>query len=211
VGEAVVQDGTLYVATPIDPLLLLLPLLEHAASKGMFQDLESILENADLADAPALAPLLHPAQVAHLSDCKEAGGQEYYRLNEDRALGWLKAKTTQAAAALAAAEGGAFAAMDLSGLTAYAAGLVGEYVSPRWRELLWSSLELPDEAAAHPPPHIDDDWRPNEKRARLDPKELAKTKAAAKRQEERAAKLAKEAAGMRKLSAFFFKPKPKAP
>lgn len=50
--------------------------------------------------------------------------------------------------------------------------------------------------------------QPSEKRARVDPKEAAKQKAAEARQAAKAAKLAKEASGMRKLSAFFT-PRPK--
>lgn len=45
--------------------------------------------------------------------------------------------------------------------------------------------------------------QPTNKRPRMDPKEAAKAKAAESRQANKAAKLAKEAAGMRKLSAFF--------
>lgn len=45
--------------------------------------------------------------------------------------------------------------------------------------------------------------QPSEKKARMDPKEAAKQKAAESRQAAKAAKLAKEASGMRKLSAFF--------
>lgn len=51
------------------------------------------------------------------------------------------------------------------------------------------------------------DSQSTEKKPRVDPKEAAKAKAAESRQAAKAAKLAKEAAGMRKLSAFF---KPKA-
>ncbi len=45
--------------------------------------------------------------------------------------------------------------------------------------------------------------QPSEKKARLDPKEAAKAKAQESRQANKAAKLAKEASGMRKLSSFF--------
>lgn len=45
--------------------------------------------------------------------------------------------------------------------------------------------------------------QPSEKRPRLDPKEAAKAKAAESRQANKAAKMAKEAQGMRKLSSFF--------
>lgn len=74
---------------------------------------------------------------------------------------------------------------------------------PRLADRLPARLLVPFPAAtlAIPQPTTD-------KRPRLDPKEAAKQKAADTRQAAKAAKLAKEAAGMRKLSAFF---RPAAP
>ena len=44
IGRASCADGSLYLATPIDPLLVALPLLERArAQQNVFQDLEQIL------------------------------------------------------------------------------------------------------------------------------------------------------------------------
>lgn len=63
-----------------------------------------------------------------------------------------------------------------------------------------------DRSPACPSPRCRSPWavpQPVDKRPRLDPKELAKQKAAETRQAAKAAKLAKEASGMRKLSAFF--------
>jgi hypothetical protein len=44
----------------------------------------------------------------------------------------------------------------------------------------------------------------------LDPKETAKKRAAAAKAETKAAELARDAAGSRKIASFFTKPKPKA-
>lgn len=97
--------------------------------------------------------------------------------------------------------------MDEIALSAYAAGLISEYLSNNWEERLKSELKLPDESAMPVVHHAEPLHRaPNEvKRAKFDPKEAAKAKAAAQRKEAKEAKLAKEAAGMKKLSAFFKK------
>lgn len=206
VGDRVLSDGGLYLCTPLDPLLLLLPLLERArAQQNVFQDLEQILSMAASASAHLLAPLLSGEQLGCLCDVKEAGGQRYYRLNDELAVAWLTLKAQQAKAALQASPSAAFSGMDDVAVAAYAAGLLGEYLAQHWQDKLAAALQLPEELPqpAHPPPVADHGSQPSEKRARLDPKEAAKQKAAEARQAAKAAKLAKEASGMRKLSAFF--------
>lgn len=77
-------DGGAFLATPVDPLLLLLPVLEAARGEGRFCDVEHILECAGAAAAALLAPLV-AAQLRCVCDAKEAGGHAYFRLNEDKA------------------------------------------------------------------------------------------------------------------------------
>ncbi|KAI7835459.1 hypothetical protein COHA_010634 [Chlorella ohadii] len=201
IGERVLQDGGLYVATPVDPLLLVLPLLERArAQQNVFQDLEQILSMAASPSAHLLAPLLEASgQLTCLCDAKAAGGQSYYRLNDDK-RGALQQEILIALAPIPYISG-----MDELGLTAYAAGLLGEYLAQHWQDRLAKALDLPDElpAPAHAPPSADYSAQSTEKKPRVDPKEAAKAKAAEARQAAKAAKLAKEASGMRKLSAFF--------
>lgn len=69
-------------------------------------------------------------------------------------LAWLRLKVEQAKGALQGASSAAFSGMDDVGLTAYSAGLLGEYLSPSWQQRMAAALQLPDElpAAAHPPP-----------------------------------------------------------
>jgi len=148
-----------------------------------------------------------------ICDSKQVGEQYFYRLNDARVLAWLGLKADQTKAALVEQASG-FAGMDPMGLTAYAVGILGEYLSPEWSMKLSKYLELPqpgDDTAnggAAPPPLYNFDVefdRPDAKRPRFDPKEAAKVKAQAARQEAKAAKIAKEASGMRKLSSFFSK------
>lgn len=106
-----------------------------------------------------------------------------------------------------------FAAMDDDGLSSYAAGLIGEYMSLAWSEKLLKSLNIQLPSAVERPPPQQHQYNNNSnnngedanKRMRLDPKEITKQKAAIARQQAKQEKLSKEASGMRKLSAFFTK------
>ena len=213
-------DGSLYVATPVDVLFLILPALESTrASGGNFCELEHCLERLCLTPEAleSVTALITPEQMQCICDTKQVGDQYYYRLNDERVLAWLSLKAEQTKGALVEQAAG-FAGMDALGLTAYAAGILGEYLSQEWSTNLSKYLGLPqpgDNAggataagAAAPPPMYNPDVefdRSEAKRPRYDPKEAAKVKAAAARQEAKAAKIAKEAAGMRKLSSFFQK------
>ena len=159
------------------------------------------------------------SQLQCVCDSKDVGGQYYYRLSEPRTLAWLRLKIASTKAALAASHSG-FASMEDIGLAAYAAGLLGEYVSPEWNSKLATSLGISSEGGnnngegsqgqtgngpAGYNADISFDRPPEAKKPRLDPKEMAKAKAAESRAATKAAKMAKEASGMRKLSSFFTK------
>lgn len=198
IDDYVAQDGSLYLATPFDPLLLLLPILE---GQKMFQDLETLLESVE--HASGLAPLIQP-HLGCVCDVKEAGGQHYYRLNNDRALIWLKCKLSNTMAALRSNHT-SFSVMAESDLLLYSAGLLGDYLNDSWTQQLHQKLKIEAVQSNTPlePLHQLPNEGPAEKRQRLDPKEIAKQKAATARHEAKAAKLAKEASSMRKLSSFF--------
>eukprot|EP00798_Chlamydomonas_sp_ICE-L_P004557 gene4557-14737_t len=107
VGGGVVSDGGVYMATPVDPIFVLLPVLERsraktASSSGMFCPLEQILSDPI---SPALhvllngggggggegeevqgsAPSTTPISELLLSVCevKDAGGDKYYRVSDE--------------------------------------------------------------------------------------------------------------------------------
>ena len=80
------------MCTPVDPLFLALPLLERARgaqredSAGLFCDMEQVLQEVQQQSvALQLISLLAPQQLAWVCDCKLAGGQQYYRLNDEKA------------------------------------------------------------------------------------------------------------------------------
>jgi hypothetical protein len=94
----VVSDGRLYVASPMDPKFLLLPLLEQHGAR--YSPLEQILAAA--ANAPDAAPHAHHGlmelrrcanlDLGKVCDVNDQLGDDciLYRMNEAKALQWLK-------------------------------------------------------------------------------------------------------------------------
>lgn len=204
------------MCTPVDVLFILLPALDKAAAAGTFCDLEQCLESLGSPHAHRLVPLLSNGQLECICDAKEAGGARYYRLNEAKALAWLRLKVEKTKAALIASSP-QFGSLEDTALTVYAAGILGEYMTKDWSAKLATALNLPSEMQAGgdgikalaPQGYNPDLIMPSQdreaKKPRLDPAAAAKAKALEARQAAKAAKLAKEAAGMRKLSSFFTK------
>ncbi|CAI5984393.1 unnamed protein product [Closterium sp. NIES-65] len=107
-GDSVLQDGSLFMATPIDAAFMLLPILnksrmkkEGSDSEGMFRSLDEIctvdgfpsygwLQSQGVWD-PVL-PLI--------TDIREVGSSRFYRLNDSRVLAWLTCKVAALKAAL---------------------------------------------------------------------------------------------------------------
>lgn len=101
VGGAVEHDGSLYVATPVDPLFLALPFLARAS--GGFSPLAQVLAAGGHPQAQALAACAGLAsQLDAVCDKKAGWDDPVYRLCEAKLLVWLRAKTEQVAAALEA-------------------------------------------------------------------------------------------------------------
>ena len=114
VGERVVQDGGIHLATRIDPLFLALPLLERNARTN-FSPLDQILASPEfphsikLRATAALRPCntapggAEKAQLCHLADVSLAMGEDMplYRLNEAKATAWLRRKAERLAASIA--------------------------------------------------------------------------------------------------------------
>lgn len=191
-GDQLLADGGMFVATPVDPLLVLLPFLDRgrdqsaACPAGMFKPLEELLydpavpgltwllqaasgaagattagqqQAAEACEAPrALAPTASGAgeagdeagpvpasgsagrsssdadvcgstaglrqQLACICDVRDVGGDQYYRLNDERVMAWLRLKFRQAAAALAPQVAG----MDPRSAAQYVVSVLEEYL-----------------------------------------------------------------------------------
>ena len=100
-GERVVQDGGVHVATRIDPLFLVLPLLEKASQN--YSPLDQILASPEM---PHVVKLRHCRylELAHLCDVSDAMGPDMplYRMNEAKVITWLRRKVQRLTETLAA-------------------------------------------------------------------------------------------------------------
>ncbi|KAL6771954.1 hypothetical protein ACKKBG_A28420 [Auxenochlorella protothecoides x Auxenochlorella symbiontica] len=207
VGDSVVEDGSTYLATPMDPLFLILPALERACTRG-FCDTETLLEASGL--PPCCFYILAKTNLDSVCSSKAVMDQKYYQLDETKTLNWLKTKVENTKNGLRSLRSLGWADAEEGVLLPYAVGLVCEYLPPHRVESLRTYLNVGMEPASPavagmPYPVSEVDTQP--KRKKLTPAEAAKLKAAESRQLNKAAKAAKEAAGTRKLSGFF---KPRA-
>jgi hypothetical protein len=160
VGRAVLADGGVVLATPVDPLLVLLPLLRPApastaegAAEGapppMFQDLDGLLTDPRWPGLAQLRPLVEPLlplicevkQVQEDEEEEEEGEgsgrrrtttRHYYRLSDARAAAYLRLMAKRAAQALRDCRSPAAAQLDDAHALAYALGWLGEWVSAAW-------------------------------------------------------------------------------
>ncbi|KAI8468908.1 MAG: hypothetical protein J3K34DRAFT_522567 [Monoraphidium minutum] len=234
VGDKLMSDGGCLLCSPIDPTYVLLGLLDSQQQQeqeafgggggggggpsGMFQEAW-----------PGAAALCELAAGALPLICDVRGSDEdkYYRLNDDKAsapacaLAWLRCKLDQALAGLRAAAPGSVAGLEGDAARAYALGFMGEYLSPARLAQLSAATGLAPTGTANATPAVrqapapapapghpfDDDDLPKDKaRKVLDPKEAARRKQEEGRAEAKAARLAKQAEGTRKISSFFAAP-----
>jgi len=160
IDEKVHSGNTIYFATPIDPLFLLLPYLINAGQKNKFTELDQIVVDEEFADSQKLlkcsSALDHISQVA---DCKEIDEDlKVFRYNKDNTLNWLKSKVESLTEVLEQKQINVSAKSSQSSLfvrsksaTAskesyihYAFGIVGNYLSLELEEELRLFLGIPE-------------------------------------------------------------------
>jgi len=110
IDDSVRSDGTLLVATAIDPLFLALPYLFHASQSSngkKFMLLDQTLVDEEFASVeksllPVLSSLDFRPQLQHVADVKEIDDSESpaVRYNETKTLAWLERKVRAFALAL---------------------------------------------------------------------------------------------------------------
>ncbi|RUS21437.1 ribonuclease H2, subunit B [Endogone sp. FLAS-F59071] len=104
IGNSVQEDGSLYFMTPIDPLFIAIPMLDHVRKKtsessGVFLTLDQLFDNVDNPSVARLASLQgFDASLAHVCDIKVTQNMRAYRLNDDKAIAWLKLKVSRLSA-----------------------------------------------------------------------------------------------------------------
>lgn len=130
IGNHVLEDGSLYMCTPMDPIFLLLPILDEARMKraddvGKFRLLEEILY---VEGYPGYMNLIQLSQ--HLLDAvcevRDIGTSKYYRLDDSKVLSWLCCKVKLTMEGLDTLEG--YDTMLEEAKEAHAIGLLGDYL-----------------------------------------------------------------------------------
>lgn len=100
IGNSVQQDGSLHVMSPIDPLFILIPILDKARRKTTESD-GVYLPISDLAETfPAALELCRvlslssvTSRIASLCDVQSCGSDILvYRLSDEKVITWLKSR-----------------------------------------------------------------------------------------------------------------------
>lgn len=158
VEDFVEPDGSLYVATPMDPLFFAVALLQKS---NKFRPLEDFVEDNLY---PNLLSVINScsSRLRHVADIKELGEDRVYRYNESKCIAWLTKKVKAVAAALESADIQVGATCVTAALVrskrdtrptnedymVTAHSIVADYVPPALGLLLKSSLGLDKKPAA---------------------------------------------------------------
>lgn len=210
IDDSVIADGSLYIWTPVDILFLLLPALEKSRSQGTFCSIDHVVECMDCGqDGYRLMSIIdrQKDKIKSICEWKENGGDIYFKLDDDKVVSWLVKKVRRLEAALKEKDK-AFEALDEKALAGYASGIVAEYISDAWNSMLHKSLgvDLPTEGSKEEAVHSIDatiEQYHSSKKPKLDKKDIAKARQMEAKREAKAKQLAKETAGMKKMSSFF--------
>ena len=135
VAEYVLGECVLHLATPIDPLLLALPVLDSKRQASSERDGYFLSYDALFADEGECFPVQlwngkeRPFDaLRHICDVRDGWDEPVYRLNNDKALAHLTSKVTRLAALLPTLPSTAAAPNPLH----TALSLLSEYVSDVW-------------------------------------------------------------------------------
>ncbi|KAL3677560.1 hypothetical protein R1sor_027508 [Riccia sorocarpa] len=145
-GDSVCEDGSLYLATSFDPLLMVLPVLETARMKkgddlGKFRALDDMMCVDGYPGYMRLVPLLTSC-IHVICEVREAGQSKYYRLDDSKVEGWLLCKVRRITEHLRSTQK-SFVGMSEDDMNSYVVGLLSEYLPAEpWLSRLYSCLSL---------------------------------------------------------------------
>lgn len=211
VGETFVSDGSAYLATPINPVFVLLALLNVGPQQpaGMFQEVESLLCCEQWPDAQQLLPLARQ-HLPCICDVKAVENDAtYYRPSTQRVLACLRLVADRALAAFRSHSASSIAGLPQPEQQAYVIRFMRDYLSQAWFDKLASSYSLSPHSLSTQDTNVPAvrsaaGGNSTEKKPKVvDPKEAARKKAEESRAAAAAAKLQKQAAGSKKISQFF--------
>ncbi|KAG8187516.1 hypothetical protein JTE90_019947 [Oedothorax gibbosus] len=97
VDNSVVQDGSLYLLTVVDPLFFILP---YVNTDNKFCPLEDLLVDADFPDVHKLIKCCNSTELLNIFDTKESSGFKVFCYNKTKTLHWLQQKAKYLASSL---------------------------------------------------------------------------------------------------------------
>ncbi|XP_049931750.1 uncharacterized protein LOC116248298 isoform X2 [Nymphaea colorata] len=146
VGDYVCEDGGLYVATPIDPVFIFLPIFEEARMKrgdelGVFRNLDEILFVHGYPAYSHLLPFVEESMHV-VCEVKEVGSMKFYRLDDLKVLAWLCQKVEHLKSTLPTLNE-MYSLRDEKDTLMDAVSLLGEYLKDDpWLKQLCQHLRL---------------------------------------------------------------------
>ncbi|CAH1780937.1 unnamed protein product [Owenia fusiformis] len=220
IGQDVVQDGSVYTCTPVDPLFLVLPYMVNASKNDKYMQLDQIVRDENYPECTRLCTCSQGKDLKLIADIKGDDDLKVYRYNKERTLSWLKTKVEKTSKILEkkkihVTRGAQCDTYVQATNTAqkddyirYAYGLISEYVHPELAKDLKDHLGIVDPVVTPDP-----EKPPPSKRAKLDKSEPAEdyftgntglVKKETKKLTQAQKKLSKvDKSGMKSISSFF--------
>ncbi|XP_011368629.1 ribonuclease H2 subunit B isoform X2 [Pteropus vampyrus] len=167
INQSVQSGGLLHIATPMDPLFLLLHYLIKADKEGKFQPLDQVVVDDMFPNCILLLKLPELEKLLqHVTEQKEIGTRKYYKYSKEKTLKWLEKKVNQTMAALktnninvgARVQSAAFfcshqvSSDKEEDYIRYAHGLISDYIPKELSDDLSKYLKLPETSASLPNP-----------------------------------------------------------
>ncbi|CAN8325385.1 unnamed protein product [Cochlearia groenlandica] len=145
-GDYISEDGSLYMATTVDPVFILLPIFDEARMKkgedpGKFRQLDEILFVEGYHGYQQLLSLAEKCMEI-VCQTQEVGSMKFYRLDNSKVLAWLSCKVCCLKKTLPELDKN-YAAQDQKQTLIVAVSIVGEYLKTEpWLKLLYDHLGL---------------------------------------------------------------------
>jgi len=163
IGDKVHSGNQIFIATPIDPLFLILPYMINAGKENRFTPLEQMVTDEDFPECEKLLRFSDFTQIKMVADFKDIDEDlQVYRYSKDKTLKWLQAKTAVLAQDLekkdiCVSAKGSKSSMFVRSKNAtdskdsymrYACGMISDYIASSLEKDLTSYLGIPEEPVA---------------------------------------------------------------
>lgn len=92
VDAKVQQDGSLFVATRIDPIFIVLPYLKNSGQAEKYVILDQILKDDQYPDCHKFVKVILQSQLGNVADVSGSGDFVGFKYNQEKTLAWLSKK-----------------------------------------------------------------------------------------------------------------------